>query len=238
MTGTAPEAEYADSPQTSFPWSGPRASSSFEVNQCTVDEARSSSSRQQSTRYCFWTTDAPAPTENVLQSPYFYVWPNIRSYAIFPQTNRYLWLVGEQVDAPPTSEGEVHPAHVGIEGTSWAEPNAFIRHIEHLKYIGEISTGSTPLISPETAREAVLAWHLIWDASDRKMPIPVACTGPDGRLLYTWDHGEHHLELEFIPKMPAEFFYKNRRTRELWGEDYLVGDPIPPEAGKKLKSFI
>jgi len=115
---------------------------------------------------------------------------------------------------------------------------AFIMHMEHLKYLREVSTGNDPLISPDTALLAVRAWRLIWAASNGKMPIPAACTGPDGQMLYAWDQGRHHLELEIIPQRPAEFFYKDRETRELWGEDYTIGDPIPAEAVERFKFFM
>ena len=81
------------------------------------------------------------------------------------------------------------------------------------------------------------AWRDIWTASRGQMPIPAACTGPDGQMLYAWDHGQHHLELEIFPHKDAEFFYKDRQTRELWGEDYKVGDPLPYDAIKKFKFF-
>jgi hypothetical protein len=115
---------------------------------------------------------------------------------------------------------------------------AISKHVEHLKYLDEVSTGDHPLITPETASLAVKAWGLIWAASGGKMPVPAACTGPDGQMLYAWDQGRHHLELEIIPLKPAEFFYKDRQTRELWGEDYTIGDPIPAEAVEKFRFFM
>jgi hypothetical protein len=69
------------------------------------------------------------------------------------------------------------------------------------------------------------------------LPIPAACTGPDGQMLYTWDRGKHHLELEIIPGQSAEYFYRDRETGELWGEDYTIGDPLSPDAIRKLKLF-
>lgn len=110
-------------------------------------------------------------------------------------------------------------------------------HMEHLEYLRQASTGDCPLLTLETALMAAKAWNLIWSASGGKMPIPAACTGPDGQMLYAWDHGRHHLELEIFPNKPAEFFYKDRETRELWNEDYNIGDPIPAEVVQKLGFF-
>jgi hypothetical protein len=45
------------------------------------------------------------------------------------------------------------------------------------------------------------------------------------------------LELEIIPGQPAEFFYRDRESGELWAEDYAIGDPLPATAISKLKLF-
>lgn len=108
-------------------------------------------------------------------------------------------------------------------------------HVEHLNYLGQVSTGQHPPITPETASLAAKAWHLIWVASGGKMPVPAACTGPDGEMSYSWDRDRHHLELEIIPGKPAEFFYRDRETEQLWGEDYNIGDPLSDEAIAKVK---
>jgi uncharacterized protein YfaP (DUF2135 family) len=49
--------------------------------------------------------------------------------------------------------------------------------------------------------------------------IPAMCTGPDGRVMLSWDNEEHHLELELFADQPAEIFYRNRKTEEMWGID-------------------
>jgi hypothetical protein len=117
-------------------------------------------------------------------------------------------------------------------------PEQLTEHVQHLRYLARVSTGERALITPATAELSVRAWHQILTASRGQMPVPAACTGPDGQMLYAWDHGRHHLELEIFPDRAAEFFYKDRETRELWGEDYSVGGPLPDEALKKVKLFI
>jgi hypothetical protein len=114
---------------------------------------------------------------------------------------------------------------------------AFTMHLEHLDFLKQVSTGERPPITAETAFLASKAWQLIWKASDYKMPVPAACTGPDGRMFYSWDRGRHHLELEIIPGQPAEFFYRDRETEQLWGEDYRIGDTLSSEAIAKLRFF-
>ena len=110
---------------------------------------------------------------------------------------------------------------------------------EHLEYLKEVSTkGANPPITPETAALARKAWYAVWESTENALPIPAACTGPDGQMLYTWDRDRHHLELEIIPGQAAEFFYRDRTTGTLWGEDYVVGSELSAEAIQKLKLFL
>jgi hypothetical protein len=110
---------------------------------------------------------------------------------------------------------------------------------EHLDYLKSVSTqGVHPLITRDTAKKARRAWWVAWEATGFALPIPAACTGPDGQLLYVWDRGRHHLELEIIPGQPAEWFYRDRQSGQLWGEDYRIGDPLPVGAVEKLRFFI
>lgn len=107
---------------------------------------------------------------------------------------------------------------------------------EHLLYLKEVSTkGNPPLISAGIASAARRAWEILFEATGYALPIPAACTGPDGKLLYSWDKGRHHLELELIPGQPAEFFYRDRQTGDLWGEDYDLTQALSADAIQKLK---
>lgn len=111
-----------------------------------------------------------------------------------------------------------------------------VEHLRHLKAATE--GGESALISRDTAKKAILAWVRIWVASNFELPHPAACTGPDGRVLYAWDEEKHHLELDIYPDGPAEFFYRNRETRELWEEDYHHGDPISDEAKARIALLV
>jgi hypothetical protein len=114
---------------------------------------------------------------------------------------------------------------------------ALAKHRQHRDYLSRVSAGANASITPETAAKAMKAWNAIWAASGGLMPIPAACTGPDGEMFYSWDRGRHHLELEIIPGQPAEFFYRDRETEQLWAEDYIIGEPLPAEAIRKLQLF-
>jgi hypothetical protein len=95
------------------------------------------------------------------------------------------------------------------------------RIIEHIYYIRDILKEN--LISPATARESTVAWLECWIATGCTLPVPAACTGPDGQLQYVWDRGEHHLEMNFVPSEPVSIFYRNRQTGELWMDDFIAG---------------
>jgi hypothetical protein len=110
---------------------------------------------------------------------------------------------------------------------------------EHLKYLEEVSTGGNP---PPVAREVAAlardAWTDILAASGFQIPVPSACTGPDGQIFYSWDNGRHHLELEITPGVPAFFFYRDRLTKQTWGEDYRVGDSLSEATREKIKLIV
>jgi hypothetical protein len=53
--------------------------------------------------------------------------------------------------------------------------------------------------------------------------------------MYCWDKDEHHLELEFIPNQPAEFFYRNRETKETYDIDWVVGEPLDKTILEKIE---
>lgn len=108
------------------------------------------------------------------------------------------------------------------------------RIIEHITYLREVFKSG--LISPETAREARVAWLECWMATGYTLPVPAACTGPDGEMQYVWDRGVHHLQLTFSPSESPSFFYRNGETGELWIEDFAAGH-VEPEAVEKLKLF-
>lgn len=115
---------------------------------------------------------------------------------------------------------------------------ALAMHAEHSEFLDRMSRGEEAPISRLTAMRAQVAWQEIWKATGYAINIPAACAGPDGKMFYSWDRGRHHLELEIFPGAVAEFFYRDRETGTLWGEDYRIGDPLPSEAVAKLQFFI
>lgn len=113
------------------------------------------------------------------------------------------------------------------------------KHQEHLDYLDQISQGNDLVVNTTTANLARSVWMEILCVSNNRMPVPAACTGPDGQILYAWDKGRHHLEVEIFADQPAEFFYRDSDTGELWGEDHAItGGPLPSEVAEKLELFI
>jgi hypothetical protein len=92
-------------------------------------------------------------------------------------------------------------------------------------------------LSQKTASLAWEAWKMLNVATSGRLPVPDACPGPDGQLLYTWDKREHHFEVEIFPEGLGEFFYMNRVTDETWEHDYSIADEIPGEVKTKLRIF-
>jgi len=112
------------------------------------------------------------------------------------------------------------------------------KHEEHRRYLQRVSTeGKPPPITRATAKKSWNLWLSVRKAIGPFLPIPSAGTGPDGIMFYSWDKGDHHLEAEIFPDRDMEFFYRNRRTGELWGEDYAGGD-LPSGLLDKLSLFV
>lgn len=51
------------------------------------------------------------------------------------------------------------------------------------------------------------------------LEVPDACPGQKDNFMYTWSKGEHYFECEIFGSKEVEFFYRNRNSSEVWGED-------------------
>ena len=112
------------------------------------------------------------------------------------------------------------------------------RYEEHRQFLQRVSTeGKPPLITRATAKKSWDLWLAVRKAAGPFLPIPSAGTGPDGVLFYSWDKGAHHLEAEIRPDRDTEFFYRNRSTGRLWGEDH-AGGALPADLLDKLSLFV
>jgi len=117
------------------------------------------------------------------------------------------------------------------------DPVELSRHWRHVAFLREASRGDHAAITPQIARQLMIAWSYIRRVTQNRMPVPAAMTGPDGQMFYSWDRGHHHMELEIIPDEPAFFFYRDRRTGKTWSEDYVVGDRLSADVISRLELF-
>lgn len=94
------------------------------------------------------------------------------------------------------------------------------------------------LVSKNIADSAWELWQGLDDHFLGELPVPTASPGPDGQILYTWDQGEHHLEIEFVVNEPATMFYMNRTTE--FCEEYRLGNilGVKDEGFKWFRVFI
>jgi len=70
------------------------------------------------------------------------------------------------------------------------------------------------------------------------LEIPDACPGESDNFMFVWDKGDNYLECEIFGNGAVEFFYRNRATNEVWGEDITVDAKLTPAIMKKLMLFV
>lgn len=84
----------------------------------------------------------------------------------------------------------------------------------------------------ELAREL---WNRISSAVNMLPPDRVG-TIPEGGFQFVWDRGEHYFEVDILLDSTMEWFYRNRRTDEVIGEDIPNG--LITDVMKNKLSFI
>ena len=73
-----------------------------------------------------------------------------------------------------------------------------------------------------------VAWQ-VWNSLKKqlelqgsRLEVPDASPGHSDNFMYVWSRGSHYLECEVFGNGDVEFFYRNRKTNEVWGEDVRV----------------
>ncbi|QKQ75563.1 hypothetical protein [Nostoc sp. TCL240-02] len=69
------------------------------------------------------------------------------------------------------------------------------------------------------------------------LEVPDACPGESDNFMYTWSKGEHYLECEIFGNKEIEFFYQNRNTSEVWGEDTTLEQEFSAAVLEKAALF-
>ncbi|MFN6540065.1 MAG: hypothetical protein RM021_027465 [Nostoc sp. EkiNYC01] len=69
------------------------------------------------------------------------------------------------------------------------------------------------------------------------LEVPDACPGQSDNFMYAWSKGEHYLECEIFGNKELEFFYQNRNTSEIWGEDTTLEQEFSAAVLEKVALF-
>jgi hypothetical protein len=145
----------------------------------------------------------------------------------------------------PVGMGMVYGSTVVLEWPQADVPapqeDGFHRIHELRRYVRELSEdrGGEQLISPILAHRALELWWKLWCSMGGQLNVPDASPGPNRELLYVWNQGEHYLSVETQAEGLAEFFYRNAKTGEIWGYDYVPeGQDVPKELKIKLRHFL
>jgi len=83
--------------------------------------------------------------------------------------------------------------------------------------------------------------YSIWEYLNKtiiKLEVPDIGVGPNDQLMYIWDNGPHHFELEMLSDGTNEIFYRNRVTGELWNSSYTENGVISNKGIEKLNLFL
>ncbi|WP_293330940.1 hypothetical protein [Microcoleus sp. CAWBG58] len=78
----------------------------------------------------------------------------------------------------------------------------------------------------------------LFEARGRCLEVPDACPGSKDNFMYTWSESEHYLECEIFGTGEIEFFYRNRKTGEVWGEDTTLEQGFSTDILEKASFFI
>ena len=92
-----------------------------------------------------------------------------------------------------------------------------------------------------SAVDVIEAAEKVWDnlkAIYADLAVPDACPGNENNFMYAWNKGEHYLECEIFDTGEVEFFYKQRSTQEIWGEDATLESTFSDDILEKVSIFV
>ena len=88
-----------------------------------------------------------------------------------------------------------------------------------------------------TATVAWRAWRTLSEDLVGTLPVPDVAAGADRQILFSWNSGEHHFELEIYPSGLGEFFYLNYESDATWEEEHTMGEPVSQDVSHFLALF-
>jgi hypothetical protein len=111
---------------------------------------------------------------------------------------------------------------------SYEAPNEQ-RHLHLRDYLDSLQAEALSNSEAEfTIKVLDIAWQ-VWNKlkdhfqeKGKCLEVPDACPGSQDNFMYTWSKADHHFECEIFGSGEVEFFYRNRSTDEVWGEDITL----------------
>ncbi len=124
------------------------------------------------------------------------------------------------------------------------EPNEE-RHLHLQNYLESLRSEARSNNETEFTIKALnIAWQVWNDLKDHFqqkglcLEVPDACPGSQDNFMYTWSKAEHYFECEIFGNGEVEFFYRNRSTGEVWGEDTTLEQGFSTAIFEKTAIFV
>lgn len=109
------------------------------------------------------------------------------------------------------------------------------KNAEHIAYLARMAAeGVVPL---DLARRAKAIWIVASITAGDELPVPAAAAFTGGPIEYHWDEGPHQLSVEIPATGPCHWFYRNKNTGEVWGEE-ANGLAPPTRAERYLERLV
>lgn len=125
-----------------------------------------------------------------------------------------------QVDKELIQDEPIQRLLKSLERTTEKRHEGLQRYLDSLRLEARVSGESEFTVSVIDT-----AWQ-VWERLKKHfldqgvcLEVPDACPGQRDNFMYTWSRCEHYFECEIFGNGQIEFFYRNRNTGALWGED-------------------
>lgn len=103
-----------------------------------------------------------------------------------------------------------------------------------MAFLGRMTDGGVVPAGVAAAARAV------WEGVRRAVPgtpVPAASAFRGGPVHYTWDRGRHHLEMEFLSEGTREWFYRDRESESLAGDEDCSSTELPADLVVYLRTM-
>lgn len=118
------------------------------------------------------------------------------------------------------------------------------RHQDLQLYLDELRAEARATGESEFTELVIDIACLVWErlrsyflSNGLCLEVPDACAGQRDNFMYTWSKGEHYFECEIFGNKEVEFFYRNRNSSEVWGEDTALEQEFSTAILEKARLF-